>query len=244
MGRLSWLNWGKGADDLAALTKNLDNATKSLNQLGDLSKVDDLGDAGKYLNKLDDGKVYPKPGYKIETPGSGTITASQKTGVVWEPGMRLVPTASKAQKLTDAQKAINATNQLNKAKTIWQPNALRNLKLTGMLSGMAVIGYGAFQVISVIGTFSDALETRINNFFGVDAKNTCLDKGLVEGTQEYLDCIEDVEEEGAKNMLYTGIAVVGIAIVGVISLTGKKDSKGEKVEIEIKQPSEASATGA
>ena len=106
---------------------------------------------------------------------------------------------------------------------------------------MAVIGYGAYQVISVIGTFSDALETTINNFFGVDAKNTCLDKGLVEGTQEYLDCIEDVEEEGAKNMLYTGIAVVGIVIVGVISLTGKKDSKTEKVEIEIKQPSEASA---
>lgn len=232
-------------DDVAALTKNLDNATRSLNQLGDLSKVDDLGDAGKYLNKLDDGKVYPKPGYKIKTPNGKTITASNTKGVVWEPGMKLVNISSKSQKITDAQKAINATNQLNKAKTIWQPNALRNLKLTGMISGMAVIGYGAYQMISIIGTFSEAVETSINNFFGVDAKNTCLDKGLVEGTQEYLNCVETIEEEGAKNMLYTGLAITGIAIVTIGAFAFKgKDSKGEKVEIELKQPSEASASGA
>jgi hypothetical protein len=211
---------GKGLDEIAALTAKLGDATKMLDDVGDLSKLDDLGDAGKYVNKLDDGNIVPNKNYAIQKADGSFVYTNSKKGVKWEKGMKIVPTKEfKASlKITDATKAARGKN-LIKADSVWQPNAMRNLKAGAMFGVLGTMGYVFYRAIGIVGTFSDAAESNINNFFGMDCEENCEDDAA---------CLEACHERGSRNMVLTGVAIIGVIGLLVMSKSGGKKEKSDE----------------
>ena len=89
-------------------------------------------------------------------------------------------------------------------------NSAKDIKVMGLvkMSFIAVIGYGTWRALSVIGVISEAAEDTINNFFGVNCEG---------GDTE-------CQEKGAKNMLLSGLLVTA-GIGGLVVLSLKKDSQ-------------------
>ncbi len=89
-------------------------------------------------------------------------------------------------------------------------NSAKDIKVMGLvkISFIAVIGYGTWRALSVIGVLSEAAEETINNFFGVNCEH---------GDTE-------CQEKGAKNMLLSGLLVTA-GIGGLVVLSLKKDSQ-------------------
>ena len=207
---------GKGLDEVAALTAKLGDATKTLDDVGDLSKLDDLGDAGKYVS-VKGGKVKPNDGYFIKLPDGSTTKSATK----WEKGMKIVPTKGRLaslSKIDNATKAARGKN-LTKADSVWQPNAMRNLKVGAMFGALGTMGYVFYRAIGIVGTFSDAAESNINNFFGMDCEENCEDDAA---------CLEACQERGSRNMVLTGVAIIGVIGLLVMSKSGGKKEKSDE----------------
>ncbi len=103
-------------------------------------------------------------------------------------------------------------------------NGAKDIKLMGLVkwSGIAVIGYGTWRALSLIGVVSEAAEDTINNFFGINCE----------------DGDTQCQERGAKNMVNTGL-LVAAGIGGLVVLSLKKDSQ-EPVENDSQESVDAS----
>ena len=159
----------------------------------------------------DNGKLIAGPGASF---GSGT-----KASKAWKSNFRIV----EMTKISPSVKASRSASILSKAKSIPVPG----FKNTFRFGFIAVVGYGTYRLISIIGAVSDRAEEVINNFFGIDCE---------EG-----DTV--CEERGAKNMLLTG--VLGITVVGgLLYMSLKPKGKEDKQEVEIKISKDEAATAA
>jgi hypothetical protein len=159
----------------------------------------------------DTGELIAKPGASF---GSGT-----KATKAWKSNYRIV----KMNKISPSVKASRSSSILSKAKSIPVPG----FKNTFRFGFIAVVGYGTYRLISIVGGVSDRAEEVINNFFGID----CEEGDIV------------CEERGAKNMLLTG--VLGIAVVGgLLYMSLKPKGKEDKQEVEIKISKDEAATAA
>ena len=89
-------------------------------------------------------------------------------------------------------------------------NSAKDIKLMGLVkwSGFAIIGYGTWRALCLIGVISESAEDAINNFFGVNCE----------------DGDTECQEKGAKNMLLSGLLVTA-GIGGLVVLSLKKDSQ-------------------
>ena len=103
-------------------------------------------------------------------------------------------------------------------------NGAKDIKLMGLVkwSGIAVIGYGTWRALNLVGVVSEAAEDTINNFFGINCED---------GDTQCL-------ERGAKNMVNTGL-LVAAGIGGLVVLSLKKDSQ-EPVENDSQESVDAS----
>ena len=141
------------------------------------------------------------------------------TKTTWKGSYRVV----KVNRLSPSVKAARSSSILSKAKSIPVPG----FKNTFRFGFIAVVGYGTYRLISIMGSVSDRAEEVINNFFGIDCE---------EGDTA-------CEERGAKNMLLTG--VLGItAVSGLLYLSLKPKEKEGKQEVEIKISKDEAATAA
>mgnify|MGYP003127069470 FL=1 len=148
--------------------------------------------------------------------GKGGKSFTKET---WKGSYRVV----KVNRLSPSVKAARSSSILSKAKSIPVPG----FKNTFRFGFIAVVGYGTYRLISIIGSVSDRAEEVINNFFGIDCE---------EG-----DTV--CEERGAKNMLLTG--VLGITVVGgLLYMSLKPKGKEDKQEVEIKISKDEAATAA
>ena len=250
MGRLArgisaigrFLKGAKGVDEVAALTSKLSDATKYVDDAGDLSKLDDLGDAGNYIVKgkpssryLRDNPDHPcatKPddcfkttsGIRVVNEAGEEVASASRYGV-WKKGYKLKMTSGTRAALTPLDGSVKAARGRNlvKADKVWQPNAMRNLKIglftvyAGAMFGMlGTMGYVFYRAIGIVGTFSDAAETNINNWYGIGCEEDC------EGDAA---CLETCQERGSRNMVLTGVAICGVIGLFIMSKTGSKKEK-------------------
>ena len=153
----------------------------------------------KVLGKSDEAATARKSGF-VDTFGQHSMG---KSGSIFDP----LRQSHKTQK-TSAKVARNRADTLNRGVTI--VNAAEDIKLMGLIkwSGFAVIGFTAWRAISLIGVISESAEDTINNFFGIN----CAENDIA------------CQEQGAKNMLNTGL-LVAAGIGGLIVLSLKKDSQ-------------------
>ncbi len=118
-----------------------------------------------------------------------------------------------------ADKIISGKKIADRAKNL---TVLGALKGTTIASIFVVGGFMIWKSTSLIGVLSEAAEDTINNFFGVNCG---------EGDAE-------CQDEGAKNMLLTGL-LVAAGVGGLVVLSLKKDSQ-EPVEKDPQEPVEKS----
>ena len=208
--------------------RSLKNTTKA-NVGGKFSYVSNTGDSlddafkglpGVSQTAAKDGWKIPK-GYMVvddtgKVLGKGGKSFTKET---WKGSYRVV----KVNRLSPSVKAARSSSILSKAKSIPVPG----FKNTFRFGFIAVVGYGTYRLISIMGAVSDRAEEVINNFFGIDCE---------EG-----DTV--CEERGAKNMLLTG--VLGITVVGgLLYMSLKPKGKEDKQEVEIKISKDEAATAA
>ena len=208
--------------------RSLKNTTKA-NVGGKFSYVSNTGDSlddafkglpGVSQTAAKDGWKIPK-GYMVvddtgKVLGKGGKSFTKET---WKGSFRVV----KVNRLNPSVKAARSSSILSKAKSIPVPG----FKNTFRFGFIAVVGYGTYRLISIMGAVSDRAEEVINNFFGIDCE---------EG-----DTV--CEERGAKNMLLTG--VLGITVVGgLLYMSLKPKGKEDKQEVEIKISKDEAATAA
>lgn len=193
------------------------NMSKAGDNLDDAAKAAGLspttGKAGAY--KLCKGcKVVDDAGDLVKTPGHVIGGAGDATK--WKEGYRIV-------KMDDVTKTAKAVGVLNKAKQIGTAIPIPGIKTTFRLGVLAVVGYGGYRLISIIGLVSDTAEEAINNFYGI----SCEDNDT------------SCQEQGAKNMLMTG--VLGVVLIGGITYMVLKPKKGESVDIKVSSKEEAAS---
>ena len=210
---------------MANLGGKFKNVSKAGDNLDDAAKAAGLsktgGKAGAY--KLCKGcKVIDDAGDVVSTPGS--VIGGTGNATKWKEGYRIVKVTSKIDKTTKTAKAVGV---LGKAKQIGSAIPIPGIRTTFNLGVLAVIGFSAYSIISIVGNVSDRAEEVINNFYGID----CEDGDTV------------CEERGAKNMLLTG--VLGITVVGgLLYMSLKPKGKEDKQEVEIKISKDEAATAA
>ena len=187
---------------------------------GDKLPIDKvLGRSKGVFPRAANGSYRIKKGYKLVTKNGNQVTRGGKavrtvggTGkaVPWKEGYKVVRTGSalsKAEKSTRLAKVMKASR-----------DTLSNIPIPGMrtslnLAGFAVVGFGLYKTLSIVGTFSDALEETINNFYGINCDD--------DDTQ--------CQTQGAKNMLATG--VLGVVVIGGVAyymLKPKKEASSTK----------------
>ena len=119
-----------------------------------------------------------------------------------------VPEGSKLVKLSDARN-VTATKHIS---LIQNGSAFPSIKTSSRLAGVAVIGYGAWQLISIIGSISTPIEDAIDNFFGSNCEEVDI----------------ECQEKSARNMTYLGLGVIGVGAISLLSLfSGNKKSSKE-----------------
>tara|TARA_Y100000592_G_C5341798_1_gene254581 strand:- start:38 stop:709 length:672 start_codon:yes stop_codon:yes gene_type:complete len=213
----TWLA-GRGA---RATTKvNVGGKFKYVSGSGD--SLDDAfkGLPGVKRTAAGDGWRIPKGHMVVDDTGKVLGKGGKSfTKETWKGSYRIV----KVNRLSPSVKAARSSSILSKAKSIPVPG----FKNTFRFGFIAVVGYGTYRLISIIGAVSDRAEEVINNFFGID----CEDGDIV------------CEERGAKNMLLTG--VLGITVVGgLLYMSLKPKGKEDKQEVEIKISKDEAATAA
>ena len=162
---------------------------------------------GKGVGKItkDGSKVFVAKNATL-WKGGKIIKAQGVTGkwVPWTSDMVLV-----SNKLPAAVKTSRGARVLEMAGNIPIPAG----KTSFRLGVFAVVGYTAWRTLGIVGTVSDAAEETINNFFGIncDESDTAC------------------QEQGAKNMLMTGVIVAALGVGGIVLLTRKPKAQEIKV---------------
>ena len=134
----------------------------------------------------------------------GRLVPKRGGNVWWQDGYYLVP------KLDDVTKTARSRSILRTSQSLPIPAG----KTTLRLGIFAVIGYGTWRVLGVVGSVSDRAEDLINTFFGINCP---------EGDTE-------CQESGAKNMLMSGLLVAALGVGVVILLIGGPSKKSTSTE--------------
>ena len=161
-------------------------------------------DAGEFLAKVsNDGKTVRVGKNATLWKGNKVVKTGPNEWVRWTDDMMIVP------KLSDEVVSSRSASLLSMAQKIPIPAG----KTTFRLGIFAVVGYTTWRMLNIVGTISDVAEETINNFFGINCDES--DTGC--------------QEQGAKNMLMTGVVVAAIGVGGIMLMVRKPKAQVVKV---------------
>ena len=171
--------------------------------ISSLRVADDLpeGAIAEFGKGAKSNRVKVGKNFKVLDSKTGKLIPKGKGGwVTWTDDMALVPKLSKSVKTS---RGVNLL-KLGEDIPLWG---------TVKIGIVAVIGYGVWNALGIVGSVSETAEETINNWFGVnchESDTTC-------------------QEQGAKNMLMTGVIVTAIGVGGVMLMMKKPKAQEIKV---------------
>ena len=167
--------------------------------------LDDVADTlGTQLSS--NGKLKIPTG-KQARKADGTLVPKESGGFYskWDESWELVDT----QKLA----SIKAADNLAVGKSKYTLDKfIPGAKSSYNLGVFVLVGGIAWNILSIVGSFSEGLQETINNFFGLDCE------------PDDIEC----QEKGARNQLILGLAIAGVGVLSLASFlgVGKKKEKG------------------
>lgn len=155
---------------------------------------------GVQLNKT--GSIRLPSGKRVRGADGKLIPTSNNTYQTWDSSWEVVDNST----LVSVKGADNVTLGKSKFNFPITPTSSYNFGV------FLVVGGIAWNILSIVGSFSQGFQETINSFFGLNCE------------PNDIEC----QEKGARNQLLLGVAIAGVGVLSLASFLGlgKKKEQG------------------